>query len=180
MGRSLAFGPAAHAGPAYLSAAPRLFPRAAPDRVRASSPRGRHAPTTHAARQPRPASPSTRSPPSAEQRPPPLLHLIFALARLAATTAASHARPRHRAPHLAGTRLRDRPSSPLNPPSRPQLRLLLAHLVLASVSREKLPLPGNLSPELWLSSPEHSAPWTSPLHPPSRSPFTRSSTARAR
>ena len=65
MGRSLAFGPAAHAGPACLSAALRLFPRAAPDRVRARSPRGRHAPATHAVRQPRPTSPSTRSPSSA-------------------------------------------------------------------------------------------------------------------
>jgi len=50
----------------------------------------------------------------------------------------------------------------LSPPSRPHLRLIFAHLVLASVSSEKLPLPGNLSPELWPSSPERSAPWTSP------------------
>ena len=117
----------------------------APTGVRTRSPCGRHAPAMHAARQPRPASPSTRSPPSAEQCPPPLLHLIFALAHSAAATAAAHARPRHRAPRLAETRSRDCPSSPLNPPSRPQLRLLLVHLVLASVSHEKLPLLGNLS-----------------------------------
>ena len=53
------------AHPAYLSAVPRLFPRATPDRVRARSPRGRHAPAMHATRQPRPASPSTCSPSSA-------------------------------------------------------------------------------------------------------------------
>ena len=61
----LRLGPAQLARLACLSAAPRLFSRAAPDRVRTHSSRGRHAPATHAARQPRPASPSMRSPSSA-------------------------------------------------------------------------------------------------------------------
>ena len=73
-----------------------------------------------------------------------------------------------------------RASSPELAPSRPEHRLLLARLVLASVSHGKLPFPRNPSPESWPSSPEHSAPWTSPLRTPSHSRFTRTSTARAR
>ena len=115
---------------------------------------------------------ASASPPPSHFRSP-----LHSLARSAAATAAAHVRLRHRAPRLIGSSSPGGPSSSLNPPSRPQLRLLLAHLVLASVSREKLPLPGNISPELWPSSPEHSAPWTSPLHPPSRSPFARTNTA---
>ena len=73
-----------------------------------------------------------------------------------------------------------RASSPELAPSRPEHRLLLARLVLASVSHGKLPFPENPSPESWPSSPEHSAPWTSPLRTPSHYRFTRTSTARAR
>ena len=62
-----------------------------------------------------------------------------------------------------------RASSPELAPSRPEHRLLLARLVLASVSHGKLPFPGNPSSESWPSSPEHSAPWTSPLRNPSLS-----------
>ncbi|XP_066341587.1 vegetative cell wall protein gp1-like [Miscanthus floridulus] len=50
------------------------FPRAAPDHVRARSPVGRHAPATHAARQPWPTSPSTRSPSSAAPAALPTPH----------------------------------------------------------------------------------------------------------
>jgi len=73
-----------------------------------------------------------------------------------------------------------RASSPELAPSRPEHRLLLVRLVLASVSHGKLPFPGNPSPKSWPSSPEHSAPWTSPLRTPSHYRFTRTSTARAR
>ena len=73
-----------------------------------------------------------------------------------------------------------RASSPELAPSRPEHRLLLARLVLASVSHGKLPFPGNPSPKSWPSSSEHSAPWTSPLRTPSHYRFTRTSTARAR
>ena len=71
-------------------------------------------------------------------------------------------------------------SSPKLAPSRPEHRLLLARLVLASVSHGKLPFPGNPSSESWPSSLEHFAPWTSPLRTPSHSRFTRTSSARAR
>jgi len=60
--------------------------------------------------------------------------------------------------------------------SRPEHRLL-AHLVLTSVSHEKLPFPENLSSESWPSSPECSTPWTSPLRSTSLHPFERLSTA---
>ena len=73
-----------------------------------------------------------------------------------------------------------RASSPELAPSRPEHRLLLTRLVLASVSHGKLPFPGNPSPESWPSLPEHSAPRTSPLRTPSHYRFTRTSTARAR
>ena len=72
-----------------------------------------------------------------------------------------------------------RASSPELAPSRPEHRLLLARLVLASVSHRKLPFPRNPSPESWPSSPEHSAPWTSPLSTPSHYRFTSTSTARS-
>jgi len=73
-----------------------------------------------------------------------------------------------------------RASSPELAPSRLEHRLLLVRLMLASVSHGKLPFPGNPSPKSWPSSPEHSAPWTSPLRTPSHYRFTRTSTARAR
>ena len=72
-----------------------------------------------------------------------------------------------------------RARSPELAPSRPEHRLLLARLVLASVSHGKLPFPRNPSPESWPSSPEHSAPWTSPLSTPSHYRFTSTSTARS-
>jgi len=93
VGRSLAFGPAAHAGPACLSAALRLFPRAAPDRVRARSPRGRHAPAMHAARQPRPAPRPLIVPSPSRPRCAPSHSPLHSLAHSAAATAAAALAP---------------------------------------------------------------------------------------
>ncbi|XP_066342090.1 uncharacterized protein [Miscanthus floridulus] len=156
--------------PRSSSRAPRPSAVHAPDHARARTPRGRHAPTST----PRGTVGLPRAPPvaptSAELRLPPLLHLICFLPSASASSSRS-ARLRQR-PHqqLAGVGRSDCSSSPEPSLSCPEHHLLLAHLVLASVSHEKLPFPGNPSPESWLSSPKCSAPWTSPLHPPSRSP----------
>jgi len=179
MGRRLTFGPAAQAGPACLHAM-LLLPCAAPDRARARTLRGRHAPMSMPRRTVGLPRTPLIAPTSTDLRLPPLLHLICFLPSASASSSRS-ARLRHR-PHqqLAGVGRSGCSSSPEPSLSCPEHRLLLAHLMLALVSHGKLPFLGNPSPELWPSSPEYSALWTSPLRPPSRSPFTRTSTARAR
>ncbi|XP_066323757.1 early nodulin-like protein 1 [Miscanthus floridulus] len=178
----LAFGPVAQAGPACLRAAP-LLPRAAPvRRARARPHQSAHAAWPpcageHAARQPRPAPrPPVAPSPARPRRAPP--HSSISLSHLRQRKQQPQHSPPPRA--IAGVGCSGRSSAPETSPSCPEHRLLLAHLVLTSVSHGKLPFPGNLSSESWPSSPERSAPWTSPLRPPPRSPFTRTSTARTR
>jgi hypothetical protein len=63
-------------------------------------------------------------------------------------------------PHaLAGRTRSDELRPPLTPPSRHEFPLSLAHPVLTSISRGKLPSPANCSPEFRPSSPWFSAPW---------------------
>ena len=111
--------------------------------------------------------------------PTPLCSSSLCQFALSSANASSNRSARSTARHRRRSRS-GHASSPELAPSRPEHRLLLARLVLASVSHGKLAFPGNPSSESWSSSPEYSAPWTSPLRPPSRSPFTRTSTARAR
>ena len=149
MGRRLAFGPAAQAGPPCLRAAP-LLPRAVPVRRARARPRqSAHAAwppcaDEHAARQPQPAPRPPVAPSSARPRCAPP-H---------SSTSLSHLRQRQQQPQhsplpraIAEVGRSDRSSASEPSPSRQQHRLHLSQPVLESVRRGKSSLASNSSPK---------------------------------